>query len=99
MTLFNDAGGLSPAPAFAVITSNYNDFTFANPADGTFAIGLLSRNPNAPFNDVEDLELTVTLFRAPFEATQTKLVTGMTAAESQVINFQLNLFRNGFEDP
>ena len=39
------------------------------------------------------------MFNAPFEARQTKVVTDMAAAESQVINFVLNLFADGFEEP
>jgi len=99
ITMLNDAGEQVPVPAYAVIRSNYNDFTFANPQDGSYAIGLLSRSPSNS-NVITDLELTVELFRAPFEASQTKRVTNMAASETQVINFQLNLFRNGFEgDP
>lgn len=96
VTLLNDAGEPVPAPAYALIRSNYNDFTFANPADGSYAIGLLARNFPSPM-EVIDLELTVTLFGAPFEASQTQPVTNMLAATTQQINFQLNLFRNGFE--
>ncbi len=98
VTMLNAAGQQVPAPAYAVIRSNYNDFTFANPADGTYAIGLIARNVQSG-REIEDLQLTVTLFGAPFEASQTQAVTNMVAAESQVIDFQLGLFSNGFEDP
>lgn len=96
--MFGDGSQLMPAPAYAVIRSNYNDFTFANPADGTYAIALLANDFNSG-QPVTDLDLTVTLFNAPFEATQTRPVIGMTPGTAQVIDFTLNLFRNGFEDP
>ena len=96
VTFLDDASQPTPAPAYALIRSNYNDFTFANPADGTYTMGLIARNPQSTL-EITDLELTVTLFGAPFEASQTQPVTGMAAAASQVIDFQLNLFSNGFE--
>lgn len=88
---------LQPAPAFVVITSNYNDFTFANPVTGAYALGVLSRDFQSGA-DIADLELTAQVFGndQDFDI-QTQAVTGLTAADEQIVNFQLNIFLNGFE--
>jgi len=89
----DSASQLVASPPLASLFSNYNDFTFANPTNGEFQVAVLARDFDSGV-EVEDLVLTASV---PGLGEHSQLVSGLVASEETVLDFQLNLFRSGFE--
>jgi hypothetical protein len=98
VTVMNSASQRVPVAPLAVVTTDFNDLTYSNPATGEFQLAVLAANPSSG-TPIPNLQLSAglpSLFEQGLDV-HTVTVTGLSDGGTSFVELQLNLFRSGFE--